>query len=80
MYLPELFPTELRAAGIGIAIAASRLGSALSTYLLPEVSQLFGVRVALSGCVAAMLCAALVCWMWAPETRNQRLDALAAAR
>jgi hypothetical protein len=28
VYLPELFPTDLRASGIGLAIAASRIGSA----------------------------------------------------
>ena len=37
VYLPELFPTDLRASGIGLAIAASRTGSAISTFLLPIV-------------------------------------------
>ena len=37
VYLPELFPTDLRASGIGLAIAASRTGSAASTFLLPII-------------------------------------------
>ncbi|HYM27831.1 MAG TPA: MFS transporter, partial [Steroidobacteraceae bacterium] len=35
VYLPELFPTDLRASGIALAIAASRIGSAIGTFLLP---------------------------------------------
>lgn len=31
---PGPFPTDLRASGIGLAIAASRTGSAISTFLL----------------------------------------------
>ena len=52
VYLPELFPTDLRASGIGLAIAASRIGSAVSTFLLPIVVAGYGVRTALSACVA----------------------------
>ena len=37
VYPPELFPTDLRASGVGIATAASRIGSAASTFLLPIV-------------------------------------------
>ena len=47
VYLPELFPTSLRASGIGLAIAASRIGSAASTFLLPIVVSRYGVHVAL---------------------------------
>jgi MFS transporter, putative metabolite transport protein len=76
VYLPELFPTDLRASGIGLAIAASRIGSAISTFLLPIVVAEYGVRTALSACVAVLAIGALVCQRWAPETRNQPLAAL----
>src|SRR6185503_195521 len=45
VYLPELFPTDLRASGIGLAIACSRIGSATSTFVLPLVVRVYGVRV-----------------------------------
>ncbi|HEY3783751.1 MAG TPA: MFS transporter [Steroidobacteraceae bacterium] len=76
VYLPELFPTDLRASGIGIAVAASRVGSAVGTFLLPVVVAAYGVRMALEACVAVLAVGAIVCYRWAPETRFLRLDAL----
>ncbi len=69
VYLPELFPTDLRASGIGLAVAASRIGSAASTFLLPLVVAAFGVRPALAACMASLVVGGLVCQAWAPETR-----------
>ena len=75
-YLPELFPTPLRASGVGVAIAASRIGSALSTFVLPVVMAAWGARVALGACVAVLAIGGLVCQRWAPETRGVPLAAL----
>lgn len=80
VYLPELFPTDLRASGIGVAVAASRMGSAISTFLLPIIVADFGVRTALGACVAVLAVGALICRQWAPETRNLPLSALDAPR
>jgi putative MFS transporter len=74
VYLPELFQTDLRASGIGMAIAASRIGSAVSTFLLPVVVAGYGVRSALSACVAVLAIGAVICHRWAPETRYVRLS------
>jgi MFS transporter, putative metabolite transport protein len=79
VYLPELFPTELRASGIGLAIAASRSGSAVGTFLLPIVVAALGVRVALGCCVAVLAVGGLVCQLWARETRGVRLETLTTA-
>jgi putative MFS transporter len=79
VYLPELFPTDLRASGIGLAIAASRTGSAISTFLLPIIVAGFGVRTALGACVAVLVLGAVICRQWAPETRNVPLGTLDAA-
>jgi MFS transporter, putative metabolite transport protein len=76
VYLPELFPTDLRASGIGLAIAASRSGSAISTFLLPIVVAGYGVRTALGACVAVLVIGAVICRQWAPETRNVPLGLL----
>jgi MFS transporter, putative metabolite transport protein len=75
VYLPELFPTDLRASGIGLAIAASRIGSAVSTFLLPVVVAGYGVRTALGACVSVLAVGAVICLRWAPETRHVRLGA-----
>jgi putative MFS transporter len=76
VYVPELFPTDLRASGIGVASAASRTGSALSTFLLPVVMADYGIRVTLGACVAVLIAGAVICQLWAPETQNLRLGAL----
>ena len=73
VYLPELFPTDLRASGIGMAIAASRIGSAVSTFLLPLVVAQYGVRFALGACVIVLVIGAVICQVWAPETKHLRL-------
>ncbi|HTV53217.1 MAG TPA: MFS transporter [Steroidobacteraceae bacterium] len=73
VYLPELFATDLRASGIGLAVAASRIGSAVSTFLLPVMVEAYGVRSALGACVAVLTIGAVVCYCWAPETRNLSL-------
>ena len=75
VYLPELFPTHLRASGIGLAIASSRIGSAASTFLLPVVVSSYGVHAALAACVAVLAIGGIACYAWAPETRNCSLDA-----
>jgi putative MFS transporter len=76
VYLPELFPTALRASGIGLASAVSRIGSAVSTFLLPVVVANLGVRAALAACVAVLAAGAVICQVWAPETRDLRLENL----
>ena len=73
VYLPELFPTDLRASGIGLAIAASRIGSAIGTFLLPILVAEIGVRSALAICVAVLALGATVGYLWAPETRGSQL-------
>lgn len=70
VYLSELFPTELRASGIGIAVAASRIGSASATFLLPIVVSQWGVRPALLCCVWVLAFGGIACLLWAPETRH----------
>jgi putative MFS transporter len=77
VYLPELFPTDLRASGIGLAVACSRVGSAISTFLLPIVVAAFGVRLALGVCALVLLAGAAVCQRWAPETRHATLTRVA---
>jgi putative MFS transporter len=74
VYLPELFPTSLRASGIGLASAVSRIGSAFSTFLLPVIVASYGIHAALAACVAVLAAGAVICQLWAPETQNVRLE------
>ena len=69
-YTPELFPTELRASGVGFVVASSRLGGAGATFLLPFLMNNYGTSVALGGCVAALIVGGVICHIWAPETKH----------
>ncbi|WP_086643860.1 MFS transporter [Acetobacter sp. DsW_063] len=73
VYPPELFPTELRARGVGFEIACSRIGSAISTFLLPVVVDLYGIYASLGACMALSVLAAIICQIWAPETLRRNL-------
>jgi MFS transporter, putative metabolite transport protein len=73
VYTPELFPTELRASGVGVVIACSRLGSAAATFLLPISVQQLGIRESLLFCVGTLIIGGVVCQLFAPETRNTGL-------
>lgn len=63
VYPNELFPTEVRATAVGIGTAASRIGSAVSTYLMPWAilnigasnSLLIGALIALAGVIVTAL-------------------------
>lgn len=74
VYPPELFPTELRARGLGATLAFSRFGTASSTFLLPAVVEGYGVSAALGFCMGIMIVAAVVCYKWAPETLRKKLE------
>ncbi|MEX3997665.1 MFS transporter [Paraburkholderia sp. EG285A] len=74
VYPPELFPTHLRASGVGLAVASSRFGSAISTFLLPVAVQQVGIHAALGVCVAVLVFGGVFCHLFAPETGKESLS------
>lgn len=79
VYPPECFPTNVRASGVGFAIACSRLGSAFGVFLLPLGMAAFGVQAAMMSLAAVLLIGMVVSIAWAPETRHLRLNDCAGA-
>jgi putative MFS transporter len=73
VYPTELFPTDLRTSGVGVAAAASRIGAAIGTFLLPLGLNTVGVGPSML--VGAMFCVAgaIICQLWAPETVGRSL-------
>ncbi|EOG3620264.1 MFS transporter [Pseudomonas putida] len=78
VYPPELFPTHLRASGIGVAVASSRFGSAFATFLLPIAVQQLGIQTALGVCVGVLVLGGVVCHLFAPETSKEDLSGVVA--
>jgi MFS transporter, putative metabolite transport protein len=74
LYPQELFSTEVRATALGLAVAASRIGSAVTTFLFPSIVALYGGQAAVYLCVAVLAIGGVVCARWAPETSRASLE------
>ncbi|WP_174769911.1 MFS transporter [Paraburkholderia hayleyella] len=74
VFPPECFPTEVRACGVGLAIACSRLGSAVGTFLLPFGIVHLGFHFTMVVLAAVLLVGMIVSIAWAPETRHLTLN------
>lgn len=74
VYPNELFPTEVRATSVGIGTAISRIGSAVSTYLMPLAIVNFGGAGSLAIGAAVSFVGLVATLAWAPETANKPLS------
>jgi MFS transporter, putative metabolite transport protein len=78
VYPAELFPTDLRATGVGFAASMSRIGAAVGTFLLPLSLAHLGTQATMGIGVAVLLLGAVVSLLWAPETRHLTLTTASA--
>jgi len=74
VYPNELFPTELRATGMGLATGLSRLGAAAGTFVLPSTIEAVGGSGALLIAGGIGIVGLVVSWAMAPETRHLSLS------
>lgn len=70
VYPPELFPTALRGAGVGFLNGASRVASAVGTFVLPISLDQLGAGWSMAWLAGVLLLGTLVSIAWAPETKN----------
>ncbi|WP_395405875.1 MFS transporter (plasmid) [Arthrobacter sp. UC242_113] len=73
IYPAELFPTSMRAAGVGMAAALSRIGAAIGTFVLPIIVATYGAQTLMIGTVVLLALGAFVSWKVAPETGGRAL-------
>jgi MFS family permease len=78
----ELFPTHLRATGVGASVAVGRVGAIIGAVVLGELATNFGLWsgfIALAGLWAIGAIAAGVWWLRGIEARGMSLEAVARA-
>jgi len=76
----ELFPTRLRATGVGASVAVGRLGAIVGAVVLAQMSSVFGLWsafAALAGLWSIGAVAAGIWWLRGIEARGVSLEALA---
>jgi hypothetical protein len=75
LYLPELFPTRVRATGSGLAYNTGRFATAVGVFGAGTLASWFGGEMARVGAVTGLVYALgmLVVW-WAPATSTNTLD------
>lgn len=73
LYPNELFPTEVRASAVGIAIAFSRIGTILATYATPLFLASFGVGPTMLVAAGLVTLGLVLSIIMAPETKGKSL-------
>jgi MFS family permease len=76
LYLPELFPTRVRATGSGLAYNSGRFGTAVGVLLAGILFATLGGDYPRVGAICSLIygVGAVAIW-WAPETEDKVLDA-----
>jgi MFS family permease len=75
LYLPELFPTHVRATGSGLAYNSGRFATAIGVFGAGALVALFGGDFAKVGTVTGLIYAlGTVAIWWAPDTTGKTLD------
>lgn len=73
LYPSELFPTDIRASAVGVIMSLSRIGTIVSTWMLPHFIDQYGInKVVLAGALISLIGLA-VSVLFAPETRGLSL-------
>ncbi|MCP9464712.1 MAG: MFS transporter [Nitrospira sp.] len=73
IYLPELYPTQLRATGSGFCFNAGRVLASISPFLTGWLVTLMGSFALAASTIALIYLLGLAVLVFAPETKGQRL-------
>jgi putative MFS transporter len=80
VYPNEIFPTDIRAAGVGIGASISRIGAAIGTWLVPISLASIGIGHTMYAAAAVSFVGLIVSVWLAPETRGMSLEAAASLK
>lgn len=73
VYPNELFPTEIRASGVGASTAISRIGAFLGTFAMPSLLDGLGLTATMLLMTGVTAVGLLLCVLFAPETKGLSL-------
>lgn len=73
VYPLEVFPTSVRTTGMGVSAAASRIGAAVGTFLLPLFLTEFGLTTTLLLTAGVCMVGGITSVLLAPETSGRSL-------
>lgn len=73
LYVPELFPTDLRMRGTGVCNTAGRLATIATPYVVIAIFSSYGLGGVLGLVGAIMAIACIVVMIWGPETAKKPL-------
>lgn len=74
LYPNELFPTDVRASAVGVAMAFSRIGTVVSTYGMPLILSTYGIGPTMFAGVLISAIGLLISIAMAPETKDLTLQ------
>ena len=69
-----MFPTSIRTSAVGFAAAASRVGAAFGTFLLPIALHHLGLSFVMVFMGVVLLTGGVTSYYWAPETARRTLS------
>lgn len=70
----EVFPTNLRASGHGLAAASGKFGAAIGIFLLPVVEKNLGIGWTLAMVAIASFLGLVITWLFGVETQGRSLE------
>ncbi|MEG0476405.1 MAG: MFS transporter [Raoultibacter sp.] len=73
LYPNELFPTEVRASAVGVAIAISRVGTIIATYATPLFLAAYGIGPTMLVAAGLVIFGLVLSIVMAPETKGKSL-------
>lgn len=74
VYPNELFPTEIRAVGVGMGTSFSRIGAAIGTWLVPISLDTIGIGNTMFVAAGVTFLGLIISMALAPETRGLSLE------
>ena len=77
IFISEVFPTNARASGFGLAQAAGRIGAAVTIPLILWIYISFGLNVVFAALAVMVAIAAIAVTQVGPEARSLGLDEIA---